>query len=188
MVEEVPVAPVTVQHLGPDEVERCKAIRLACLHDAPYAFGSTFEGESAQSDDWWRQRLLDGHWVVAQAGGADVAVAMLMYQRLPDSFESTLDAAGAPLAVMEPHREYPWIRAVWTCPEHRGQRLVDLLCLHLADIASASGAPDIVLGVRDGNDRAINAYARIGFEPVGRFFPAHAHITVANHLMRKVLV
>lgn len=164
-----------------DEVQRCKDIRLACLADAPYAFGSTFEAESAQPDHWWEQRLADGYWVVAERDGEDLAVAMLMYQGLPDSFEPE------PGSDLEGAEDYPWVRAVWTRPEHRGRGLVDLLLNHLGEVAAAAGARTLVLGVRAGNDRAIGAYRRLGFTSVGRFWPGNAQMPQPNLLMARPL-
>ena len=173
---------VGIDRLGVDEVERCKAIRLACLADAPYAFGSTFEAEAAQDDAWWRQRLTDGQWFVAHRDGADLAVAMLMYQPLPESFEPLPQAPK-----FDRLTPLPWVRAVWTRPENRGQGLVDLLLLHLSDVAAATGARVLILGVRDGNERAVGAYRRIGFETVGHFWPSSAQVAQPNLLMAKPL-
>ena len=172
-----------IHRLGTDEVERCKAIRLACLADAPYAFGSTYEGEVAQGDDWWRQRLTDGQWYVAHRDGVDLAVAMLTYQPLPETFEPLPQAP-----TLDREAALPWVRAVWTQPEHRGQGLVDLLLAHLSDSAAATGATAIILGVRDGNERAVGAYRRIGFETVGRFWPSSGGVPQPNLLMAKSLL
>lgn len=174
---------ISVEHLGADEIARCKHIRLDCLADAPYAFGSTFEAESIQPDDWWRQRLTDGHWVVAHAGGEDLAVAMLMYQRLPETFEALPDVPALDAAA-----ELPWVRAVWTRPEHRGRGLVDVLLNHLGNVAAKAGAESIILGVRAGNERAINAYLRLGYQHVGMFWPSSASVPEPNYLMAKSLL
>lgn len=165
------------------EVQRCKEIRLACLADAPYAFGSTFEGESAESDDWWRQRLTDGYWIVAESDGEDVGVAMLMRQGLPATFMPSETAA----ELLPAQSEFLWIRAVWIRPERRGQGLVDLLCGHLIERAAASEEKVIILGVRQGNDRAQRAYVRMGFSEVGTFNPVKSSTDLTNALMAKSL-
>ena len=172
-----------VHHLGVTEVQRCKEIRLACLADAPYAFGSTFEGESAEGDDWWRQRLTDGYWIVAECNGEDLGVAMLMRQGLPASFVPTDAAAG----LLPAQSEFLWIRAVWIRPEHRGQGLVELLCGHLVERAAAMGEKVIILGVRQGNDRAQRAYERMDFVEVGTFNPVTSATHLTNALMAKSL-
>ena len=173
----------SIHHLKVDEVQRCKDIRLACLADAPYAFGSTFEGESAESDQWWRQRLTDGYWVVAHRDGADIGVAMQTRQGLPASFSPTTSAEVA----LPAQDDYLWIRAVWVRPEHRGQGFVDLLCTHLIDRAAALGEQVVVLGVRQGNDRARQAYLRMGFAEVGTFHPVSGAEDLTNSLMVKPL-
>jgi len=171
--------PTTIRHLGPDDVQRCKAIRLACLADAPYAFGSTFEGESAEPDSWWVTRLTDCHWIVAEQSGEDLGVAMMMRQGLPPSFQPHQDAA----SWFPAQPDYLWIRAVWIRPEHRGRGIVDQLCGHLAERAAQAGERVVILGVRQGNDRARRAYERMGFAEVGTFQPVASAVHLTNSLM-----
>ena len=171
--------PNTIRHLGPDDIQRCKAIRLACLADAPFAFGSTFEGESAEPDSWWATRLTDGYWIVAEQAGEDLGVAMLMRQGLPASFQPDESAD----ARLPEQSDYLWIRAVWIRPEHRGRGIVDQLCGHLVERAAQAGEPVIILGVRQGNDRAQRAYERMGFAAVGTFNPVTSSTHLTNSLM-----
>ena len=170
-----------IHTLTPDEWQRCREIRLAGMLDAPYAFGSTHEGELAQEDSWWQQRVADFHWVVANDGQADVSLAMLAIQRLPESteFVEGLD--------LDRDTDYPWIRSVWTHPDARGRRLVDALCLHLCEVAKSRGYETMVLGVRAENERAFKAYQRMGFNLAGRFFPTHFGPEQPNYLMSKSL-
>ena len=46
-----------------------RAIRLASLQEAPYAFGSTYEAEVGASEESWRRRLSDRTRFVAEVDG-----------------------------------------------------------------------------------------------------------------------
>lgn len=175
-------APIGIEEVGPDQWQRVREIRLATLKDAPYAFGSTYEGELPQPEAWWRQRLTDGRWFIAVEGGQDLSVGMLMWAPLPDSFESN---ATLPLI---PDGDVPWIRAVWTQPRARGRHLVDAVCLRICEVAAEQGAAMTVLGVRSANDRARAAYRRMGFTDIGTFIPSSAPVESPNWLMARTSI
>jgi ribosomal protein S18 acetylase RimI-like enzyme len=172
-------APVYIDEATADEWQRVRAIRLDTLNEAPYAFGSTFENESQQPEEWWRQRLIDGRWFIARDGEADVALTMLMEAPIPDSFESNGSVA---VAIGE---QWPWIRSVWTRPAARGRMIVDALMLHVCDTVAEAGIDFTVLGVRAGNDRAHAAYVRMGFIDIGTFIPGSASVEQPNWLMAR---
>lgn len=174
------LAGVVIEELSPDDWQRARAIRLACLKDAPYAFGSTYEEEVQQPQEWWRKRLVDGRWFIARQAERDLSVAMLIHGPLPETFSSN----GA--LNMDLEASYPWIRSVFTVPEARGRKLVDLLCLHLCDLVATQGHQIMVLGVRQNNDRAHAAYLRMNFIDIGTFVPTSAPAEMANHLMARV--
>jgi hypothetical protein len=49
--------PFTIRHLTPANAADYRAIRLAALQNAPDAFGSTYESESARAMSSWEERL-----------------------------------------------------------------------------------------------------------------------------------
>ena len=51
---------IDVRQLHPGELKLYRSIRLAALSDAPYAFGSTYEGEIAFTESRWRERASNG--------------------------------------------------------------------------------------------------------------------------------
>jgi GNAT superfamily N-acetyltransferase len=142
---------MVIRRIGDDEWEAWRALRLAALADAPWAFSSTVAGESALTDEEWRERtrLLAGGdaraMFVADEAGALVACG----GAFPDGAGSVA------------------VTSMWTAPSHRGRGLARRLLTAIEEWARARGARRLVL---DGN-AAESVYARAGFGRTGNAEP-----------------
>src|SRR4051794_2123416 len=111
---------VEIRRLGPDDWEIRRAIRLAALSDAPYAFGSTYEREAA---------------LRGADGGARRSTTFV-------GFDGTgpVGVAGAYTPADEPDvRE---VVGMWVQPGQRGGELADqLLTAVLAEVRGRVSPP-----------------------------------------------
>ena len=130
------------ERLDPEDWERLRSVRLRALDDAPDAFGSSFETESAYGPFEWQRLLVHGPWWVATADGEDVGVV----------------AGGR-------HREYeiPWVFSMWVAAPWRGQGVAASLLDVVVTWAGSKGATRLGLDVADRVPRARRFYARYGF-------------------------
>lgn len=147
-----------VERLRPGDWQRLKHIRLRALTDAPDAFGSTLEAESALTDGDWQGRLKEEHFVtfIASVNSDDVGLVV------GGSYD---DDAG--------------IFAMWVAPDARGKGVGDTLISTVVDWAKKNGQKRVLLDVGDLNEPAIKLYARNGFEPTGQTStlpPPRSHI------------
>ncbi len=121
---------------------RWKAIRLAALAEAPYAFGSTYEEALTFTNEDWQSHFNRGPYLIAQQEQSDVGVVRL--------------APGD-----EPH--VWWLYSLWVAPVARGTGLVEQLLAMAEEIARRNGAAELRLDVARGNVRALAAYRRNGY-------------------------
>lgn len=127
--------------IGPETWEEFRAVRLASLADAPEAFGSRHDDWVDASEEQWRSRLTNVPLtLVARVDGSPVGVA-----------------CGMPVGDDEVE-----LISMWVAPSARGRGLADRL---VAGVVAWAGERDrsTYLMVREGNHRAIAAYARAGF-------------------------
>jgi ribosomal protein S18 acetylase RimI-like enzyme len=150
-VTEQPLAvtALSVCRLEPSQWQVYRGVRLAMLLDTPLAFGSTFVGEVAFTDERWQER-------------ADGAPTWLAW-----------DAAlplGAVTLVHAPDQpgDVAYLVAMWVAAHARGRGVGDALVGTLLEHASARGVRRVVLEVARANLRAMGFYARLGFTPTGR--------------------
>lgn len=136
--------------LGPDDWRRWRAVRLAALSEAPYAFGSTLADWSGPGDveERWRARLdAVPHDLVLVQDGRDVGMV-------------SLTAPGAD--------GMPEVIGTWVAPEARGTGIGDLAVRAvLALAAEAYPGRAVALSVCPGNDAAARLYRRHGFVDAG---------------------
>ena len=148
---------MTEQHAdGPDAVVRLlvaddwaqlRAVRLAALIEAPYAFASTLAREQAFDEDLWRSRAGAGRTFGAFDGAALVGLA------------TGFPVDGQP---------GDWhLVGMWVAPARRGQGVADWLVEAVCEQARQAGAGTITLWVTEVNDRARAFYRRLGFAPTG---------------------
>ena len=167
----------TVRRLGPEEWPLLRAIRLRALEDAPSAFASSFEEESARPDAWWTASTSTLAWFVAEApgtGGGGVET----------------DGAVVGLAAGWPGPEpggCPEVVSMWVAGPWRGTGVADQLLAAVIGWAVSEGAPALCLAVADGNERARRFYERAGFRATGNSEPLRSRPAVCTWEMRLTL-
>lgn len=138
-----------IERIGPDGVERVRAVRLRALEDSPDAFWTTLDEELATPAERWRERLAapDAATFLAHRDGLDLG-----------------------LVVGAPHHEGDGgagLYAMWVAPETRGAGVGDALVAAVVAWARSAGHRTLRLEVADLNEKAIRLYARAGFTPTG---------------------
>jgi GNAT superfamily N-acetyltransferase len=135
---------VVVRRLVSDDWDVLRAVRLAALADAPYAFVATLADEQVVQKATWCQRLVEHAWFVAIDGATAVGVASGGHLRAP-----------AP--------EVRTLRAMWVDEAHRGHGVADRIVEAVAEWARADGASELTLWALDVATRAKAFYERVGF-------------------------
>jgi GNAT superfamily N-acetyltransferase len=147
---------LSVHRITPNNADLFKAVRLRALQDAPYAFSSTYEGESKFSDTEWCARITrwngdKGIGFLAMDCGEPCGIA-----------GSLLDEEDATRAQ---------VVSVWTAPAHRRQGVGGLLVNVVIAWARSRNARVLHLMVTQTNESAIRLYERLGFTMTGRTEP-----------------
>ena len=148
---------MVIRPIRPDEWRDLRDLRLRALLDAPDAYGSTFEEESADSDEAWQRRADHPDRIMAVA--VDESGRFVGMASGGPAWEG-LDGAG--------------LFGMWVDPAVRGQGIGEALIGVIASWAQASGYERIGLGVTIGNDVAAHLYERLGFEDTGLRYPLRA--------------
>jgi ribosomal protein S18 acetylase RimI-like enzyme len=130
---------ITIRQAAPSDWEVVKAVRLRALADAPDAYVSTLEEESAFPDAVWIERLERAHQLLAFDGSDAVGMAT----GLPDG----------------------QLVAMWVAPSHRRSGVATTLIAGIVEWARKQGMDALRLWVADGNDGALRLYLREGFVP-----------------------
>ena len=136
-----------IQRLNSTEGERWRSIRLAALHDAPDAFGTTLAEANAFPPELWSRQVGEFPTFIAVLDGVDVGVVRA---------SSDIEQPGA-----------AFLLSMWVAPDARGKGVGDELIDAVASWAEADGFSRLVLDVADANVSAIALYAGKGFEPTG---------------------
>jgi GNAT superfamily N-acetyltransferase len=165
------VADVEIGRASADDWEALKSVRLAALHEAPYAFGSTYDEERRWSDDSWRDWAQKSdraqEMVVFLAFDAGRCVGMV------GGFKSSDDFAE--------------LGAMWVAPEARrrgvGRALVDAV----VDWARSIGQRRVLLWVADANVGARDLYAAMAFEPTGETMPLPSNPEVEVARLERII-
>jgi ribosomal protein S18 acetylase RimI-like enzyme len=137
--------------LEPDDWKVFRTIRLAALKEAPYAFGSTWEGEVNRSDDEWRQAVTSRLRFVAVLNDQVVGMAA--------GGESDQTGTAA-------------LTSLWVDPASRGQGVGDQLVIAVLEWAKSEGFSQVLLWVTEGNSKAESLYHRNGFDRTGEVITA----------------
>jgi GNAT superfamily N-acetyltransferase len=135
---------VALRRLRDEEWEVLRAVRLAALADAPYAFRATLDDERKRDEATWREQVGAQAWFVAFDDEVPVGVASGGHLREPDPDVRTL-------------------RSMWVEAAHRGGGVADRLVGAVAEWARADGARELTLWALDAASRAQAFYARAGF-------------------------
>ncbi len=142
-----------VRRLEAHEGPAYRRLRLAALADAPDAFGSTLERETAWSDEAWAERV--------EAGAASATDLPLVVER----GGGLVGLAWGRIEAEDPGTAH--VYQMWVAPQlRRGGLGADLLAAIVAWARDAR-ARQVVLDVTDGNTPARRLYEKAGFTPVG---------------------
>jgi GNAT superfamily N-acetyltransferase len=146
-----------VRRIRPTEGDRLREIRLRALREAPAAFASTFEAESTRPATAWA----DAAAARSTGNGAATFVA-----------EIRPDWAGLIGAFRVPERpEVVELVSMWVAAECRRLGMALALVEEVVSWTRSTGAKAVGLWVARGNDRAMAAYHRAGFELTGEVQP-----------------
>ena len=157
---------IEIRRLEPDDWALYREVRLAALRDSPFAFGSTFEGESTYTEPVWRERLQGRALFVALHSGRPAGLAAGVRNR--------------------EHPEEALLISMWTDPAFRGQGIGERLVQSVLGWTAAEGISRITLEVTEGNDAAERLYRRCGFERTGivdRSEPDKPTFEMARHVL-----
>jgi GNAT superfamily N-acetyltransferase len=135
-----------VELLTPDQWQRVRAIRLRALEESGYAFGGTFEVESAEDEAMWRLKFEKNDFLIASEAGVDAAI--LYIEVLKGDFGATC-----------------WIGGCWSDPEYRGKGLMRAMFTYIDEQDKDWKVQG--LGVWTDNFSAIAAYEKLGFVKMG---------------------
>lgn len=149
----------TVRRVTAADGARMRALRLEMLADHPLAFLETLAQAAARSHEGYRQRLAQasaGHQLaqfVADPGGRARLIGHAGGTILPESPAETV------------------VFAVYVSPAFRGGKVLAELVEAVAGWSRAAGRSRLMLEVVVGNDRAVRAYEKLGFEETGERVP-----------------
>jgi GNAT superfamily N-acetyltransferase len=152
VTQVVSVHVTEIRALSPEEWPVVRDVRLRSLADAPYAFTSSYERESAFDAATWRDRASNCRWFVAVEDGEVIGVA------------GGVDGWSGDPATRE-------LVGMWVAPSSRGRGLARSLLDAVAGWARSEEALTLSLGVRLGNDAARLAYLAMGLRPTGEMLP-----------------
>jgi len=149
----------TVRRVTAPDAARMRALRLEMLADSPLAFLETLAQAAARSHESYRQRI-------AQAAGGD---QLAQFIADPEPARPLIGHAGGTVLPEE-----PWVTvifAVYLTPAYRGGKVLAELVQAVAEWSLAAGRQELMLEVVVGNDRAVRAYEKLGFEDTGERAP-----------------
>jgi len=164
---------ISVRPFRREEWASYRELRLRALADAPDAFGSTFERESAWPDQHWVERLATAtdsklqFPLVAELQGEPVGLAL-----------GFIDSAEPELA---------HVFQMWVAPHARGRGCGTALLQALSEWALSTTAKAMTLCVTCGNGSAQRLYAHADFKPNGDPEPLRPGSTVLVQPMLRQL-
>jgi GNAT superfamily N-acetyltransferase len=155
-----------VRQIKPDEWQLLKRVRLAALADAPEAFSSTLDRETAFADGTWRQYTREG------AEGVRSFCALALDGEEPAGIAVGLSD--------EKDTANSYLVSMWVAPASRGTHVAPLLVEAVANWATRLGASLLLAGLTPGNERAVAFYKKTGFETFTGPRPDHPAINTCN--------
>ena len=145
--------PITVHRVTAADAARMRALRLEMLADSPLAFLETLAQAAARPHADYRRRI-----VQASTGGQ-------LAQFVADPGGRLIGHAGG--TVLPEELGATVVFAVYITPTQRGRGVLQDLIEAVAGWSLAMGRNELMLEVVVGNDRAVRAYERLGFEDTG---------------------
>lgn len=145
----------TVRRTTAEEWQEFRDLRLEALLDSPTNYGRTYEQDLAVPDEEWQERAR------TNAGSAEQAF-----------FVAVDDATGRLVGMWGgmPHFNRPdahIVLGVYVQPAARGTDVAKRLNRAFIDFAETTDSKELLLLVRDDNDRGRRFYEREGFELTG---------------------
>jgi ribosomal protein S18 acetylase RimI-like enzyme len=153
------------RRLTGDDWRTLRDVRLAALADAPYAYGSTLEGELPLPEAKWRNRIETASWVLAVQNAENAGLVGVYLQ--PD--------------------DTPMLMSMWVSPAHRGHGVGDALITEMFRWGKEKRWSRIVLRVAEGNDAARKLFVRHGFAPTGEYAPLESDAQVRTEFLSRAL-
>jgi GNAT superfamily N-acetyltransferase len=135
--------------MGPDDWRAVRDVRLAALRDAPTAFSSSYQRESAFGEADWRGRF------------GPRSVTFLAY--LPEA-----SPAGIAGGYQRDQASVVELVSMWVAPAARGRGVGEAL---VEAVSGWANARDLHLWVTESNTPARALYERCGFVPTGEREP-----------------
>jgi RimJ/RimL family protein N-acetyltransferase len=143
--------PVVVRRLEPADVAAYKAVRLAGLADAPFAFGSSWEEESVQPDSFFLARI-------------DQPLPAAVFGAFAD--DTLVGTARFTVEAGLRRRHVGWMTGIAVLPAFRRKGIATDLVGHVVE--HARGACLVLrTAVAVANPAAHAIYVRAGFVPYG---------------------
>ncbi|WP_306203950.1 GNAT family N-acetyltransferase [Actinoplanes sp. RD1] len=144
---------LTVHRVTPEDAARMRALRLEMLADSPLAFLESVAQAAARPHADYCRRI------------AQAATGEHLAQFVADPGGRLVGHAGGTVLPEAPGATV--VFAVYLTPAHRGRGVLASLIDAVAEWSLACGRDELMLEVVVGNDRAVRAYERIGFEDTG---------------------
>lgn len=160
---------VLVRETVTGDWQALRDIRLEALHDAPAAFGSTYEREALRDEAHWRDRI--------SRGGTFLAY-------LPDL------GASDPAGLIGSYREDPVtveLVSMYVRPRARGRGVGEALVATVIDWATERQATTVHLWVTETNAPARALYERCGFALTGEQQPLPSDPSLGEVAMSRTL-
>ena len=134
---------ISVRALEESDWQVYREVRLAALQESPQAFVTTYAEEVTQPEQYWRNRMVRAHRLLAERGGTRLGVVSV---EMTDG-----DAQSADLCDL------------WVTPEARNTGIASRLVQAAADQASRDGRTKLYYWVSTENGRAIGFASNAGF-------------------------
>lgn len=145
----------TVRRVTAADTARMRALRLEMLADSPLAFLETLAQAAARSHEGCRRRI-------AQASRGDQ-----LAQFIADTGGSRRLIGHAGGTVLPEEPAVTVVFAVYLTPAYRGGKVLAELIQAVAEWSRAARRHELMLEVVVGNNRAVRAYEKLGFEDTG---------------------
>jgi ribosomal protein S18 acetylase RimI-like enzyme len=153
-----------------DEWPAWRALRLAALADAPYAFSASLADAQARPDATWAALLAK-----TVASPADLPLL------------AECDGQPAGLAWAQDNDGIVNAYQVWVAPAYRGRGIAQALLERVIAWSRERGAHAIELGVTKLDTPAVRLYERLGFEKAGEPVPMANRPDLQEQPMRLLL-